>query len=62
MSGGRLALDDALKQAQDNPHGGFEGWSQARIRAYKMIDENPEQLLLSVQRARRRTAQGSVVG
>ncbi|ORY96541.1 hypothetical protein BCR43DRAFT_563825 [Syncephalastrum racemosum] len=42
--GGRLALDDALKQVQENqidPEKAFEGWSQARIRAYQMIDQNP---------------------
>ncbi|KAG0172732.1 hypothetical protein DFQ28_007439 [Apophysomyces sp. BC1034] len=42
--GGRLALDDALKQIQENnvdPEKAFEGWSQARIRAYQMIDQNP---------------------
>ncbi|KAI8377647.1 uncharacterized protein BYT42DRAFT_614312 [Radiomyces spectabilis] len=40
----KLALDDALKQAQEHhvdPEKAFEGWSQARIRAYQMIDENP---------------------
>jgi len=31
----KLKLDDALKQ------GTFEGWSEARIRAYKLIDKNP---------------------
>ncbi|KAI9319034.1 hypothetical protein BX666DRAFT_2018292 [Dichotomocladium elegans] len=41
MSGPRLALDDAVKQVQENPEKAFEGWSQARIRAYQMIDENP---------------------
>ncbi|RUO97022.1 hypothetical protein BC936DRAFT_141108, partial [Jimgerdemannia flammicorona] len=42
--GGRLALDDALKQVQEHkidPAKAFEGWSQARIRAYQMIDQNP---------------------
>jgi hypothetical protein len=42
--GGRLALDDALKQMRDNKvdlEKAFEGWSQARIRAYQMIDQNP---------------------
>ncbi|KAI9319028.1 hypothetical protein BX666DRAFT_1922411 [Dichotomocladium elegans] len=42
--GGRLGLDDALKQVQENkidPEKAFEGWSQARIRAYQMIDQNP---------------------
>jgi hypothetical protein len=42
--GGRLGLDEALKQIQENqvdPAKAFEGWSQARIRAYQMIDQNP---------------------
>ena len=43
--GGRLGLDEALQQAQkhqeENPEKAFEGWSQARIRAYQMIDQNP---------------------
>ncbi|KAI8098333.1 uncharacterized protein B0P05DRAFT_7135 [Gilbertella persicaria] len=42
--GGRLGLDEALKQVQENqidPEKAFEGWSSARIRAYQMIDENP---------------------
>lgn len=42
--GGRLGLDDALKQARENKmdlEKAFEGWSQARIRAYQMIDQNP---------------------
>lgn len=42
--GGRLALDDALKQVQENGTNGdkaFEGWSEARIRAYQMIEQNP---------------------
>ncbi|KAM3583797.1 hypothetical protein VKS41_003768 [Umbelopsis sp. WA50703] len=42
--GGRLALDDALKQVRENKvdlEKAFEGWSQARIRAYQMIDQNP---------------------
>lgn len=42
--GGRLALDDAVKQVRENkvdPSKAFEGWSQARIRAYQMIDQNP---------------------
>ncbi|ORX46959.1 hypothetical protein DM01DRAFT_1339275 [Hesseltinella vesiculosa] len=41
---GRLALDDALKQVQENgkdANKAFEGWSAARIRAYQMINENP---------------------
>ncbi|CAO3669593.1 unnamed protein product [Umbelopsis ramanniana] len=42
--GGRLALDEALKQVRENGldlEKAFEGWSQARIRAYQMIDQNP---------------------
>lgn len=42
--GGRLGLDEAIKQIQENnidPEKAFEGWSQARIRAYQMIDQNP---------------------
>src|SRR4051812_19926888 len=42
--GGRLTLDDALKQLETptaDPTKMFEGWSQARIRAYEMIDKNP---------------------
>ncbi|KAI9025839.1 hypothetical protein CLU79DRAFT_743325 [Phycomyces nitens] len=42
--GGRLGLDEALKQIHENqvdPEKAFEGWSQARIRAYQMIDQNP---------------------
>ncbi|CAO3643538.1 unnamed protein product [Cunninghamella echinulata] len=40
---GRLALDDALKQVQENDGQTqrFEGWSGARLRAYRMIDSNP---------------------
>ncbi|CAO3596085.1 unnamed protein product [Absidia cylindrospora] len=41
---GRLALDDALKQVKDNPmkqQQAYEGWSAARIRAYGLIDTNP---------------------
>lgn len=41
---GRLALDDALKQvenSQNDDRAAFEGWSDARLRAYKMIDKNP---------------------
>ncbi|KAI8077815.1 uncharacterized protein BX664DRAFT_343544 [Halteromyces radiatus] len=37
---GRLALDDALQQVKENP-GVYEGWSEARLRAYRMIDTNP---------------------
>ncbi len=39
---GRLALDEALQQVQNNqvdPEKAFEGWSQARIKAYQMIDQ-----------------------
>ncbi|KAI7872664.1 hypothetical protein BDF14DRAFT_1877150 [Spinellus fusiger] len=42
--GGRLGLDEALQQVQNHqvdPEKAFEGWSQARIRAYQMIDQNP---------------------
>lgn len=43
--GGRLCLDEAVQQAQkhqeEDPEKAFEGWSEARIRAYQMIDENP---------------------
>ncbi|KAI9307857.1 hypothetical protein BJ944DRAFT_148032, partial [Cunninghamella echinulata] len=42
--GGRLTLDDALKQVQENginADKAFEGWSSARIRAYQMIEQNP---------------------
>jgi len=35
---GRLALDKALDNAKE---GNFEGWSEARIKAYKTIDTNP---------------------
>lgn len=39
---GRLALDDALRQiATKSGEEAFEGWSEARIRAYQMIDKNP---------------------
>lgn len=38
---GRLALDDALKQMQMKPGSAYEGWSEARIRAYQMIEQNP---------------------
>lgn len=39
----RLRLDDALNQLESNedPMKAFEGWSEARIKAYKMIDSNP---------------------
>jgi hypothetical protein len=38
----RLRLDDALKQLKsDDPLKAFEGWSEARIKAYKMIGINP---------------------
>ncbi|CAG8607895.1 6912_t:CDS:10 [Ambispora leptoticha] len=41
---GRLALDDALKQVQDNKKDlekAFEGWSEARIKAFNAIDTKP---------------------
>lgn len=38
---GRLGLDEALKKMQDNSVNPFEGWSSARIRAYQMIEQNP---------------------
>ncbi|KAI8077939.1 uncharacterized protein B0P05DRAFT_543411 [Gilbertella persicaria] len=40
---GRLNLDDALQQMQENQNtqDPFEGWSEARLRAYKMLDKNP---------------------
>ncbi|KAF0384656.1 Homeodomain-like DNA binding domain-containing transcription factor [Gigaspora margarita] len=41
---GRLALDDALKQVQANTRDlekAFEGWSEARIKAYKAIETKP---------------------
>ncbi|GAN09283.1 conserved hypothetical protein [Mucor ambiguus] len=38
---GRLGLDEALKKMQDNSVDPFEGWSSARIRAYQMIEQNP---------------------
>ncbi|KAF1801934.1 Homeodomain-like DNA binding domain-containing transcription factor [Mucor lusitanicus] len=37
----RLGLDEALKKMQDNSVDPFEGWSSARIRAYQMIEKNP---------------------
>ncbi|KAI9473502.1 MAG: hypothetical protein EXX96DRAFT_488624 [Benjaminiella poitrasii] len=40
----RLGLDEALEQIQKNqidPEKAFEGWSEARIKAYKLIDQNP---------------------
>ncbi|KAI8879789.1 hypothetical protein K501DRAFT_276234 [Backusella circina FSU 941] len=40
-SSSRLTLDDALKQINEQPNDAFEGWSSARLRAYKMIDKNP---------------------
>ncbi|KAF9976808.1 hypothetical protein BGZ73_007715 [Actinomortierella ambigua] len=42
--GGRLALDEALKQVEENkvdPAKAFEGWSEARIKAYSAIDKKP---------------------
>ncbi|KAG1444491.1 hypothetical protein G6F56_010276 [Rhizopus delemar] len=40
---GRLSLDEAIRQANDNKDfdKAFEGWSQARIRAWSMRNENP---------------------
>ncbi|KAI7903521.1 uncharacterized protein BX663DRAFT_551243 [Cokeromyces recurvatus] len=39
---GRLALDDALQQLRDTQQQDpFSGWSEARKRAYKMIERNP---------------------
>ena len=41
---GRLRLDDALEQLQNstgNLEKAMEGWSVARIRAYRLIDVNP---------------------
>jgi len=34
----KLKLDDALNKAKN---GDFDGWSEARIRAYNLIDKNP---------------------
>ncbi|KAG0199606.1 hypothetical protein BGX28_007131 [Mortierella sp. GBA30] len=42
--GGRLGLDEALKQVQENKvdaSKAFEGWSDARIKAYAAIDKKP---------------------
>ncbi|KAF9982869.1 hypothetical protein BGZ65_002417 [Modicella reniformis] len=42
--GGRLGLDEALRQVQDNSidvSKAFEGWSEARIKAYAAIDKKP---------------------
>ncbi|KAF8937967.1 hypothetical protein EDD21DRAFT_403641 [Dissophora ornata] len=42
--GGRLGLDEALKQIQENTvdaSKAFEGWSEARIKAYAAIDKKP---------------------
>ncbi|GJQ09027.1 hypothetical protein GpartN1_g818.t1 [Galdieria partita] len=36
---GRLRLDDALKRVKES--GSMDGWSEARIKAYQSIDENP---------------------
>jgi len=40
---GRLRLDDALRQLSSGVdlEKAMEGWSAARIRAYKLIDVNP---------------------
>jgi hypothetical protein len=35
---GKLKLDDAIKKGEK---GDFEGWSEARIRAWRLIDKNP---------------------
>lgn len=44
-SGSRLTLDDALQQIQDSKTNddmdGYAGWSAARLRAFKMIEKNP---------------------
>jgi hypothetical protein len=41
----KLGLDAALKQFTDNldaePDKAFEGWSEARIKSFKLIDQNP---------------------
>lgn len=42
--GGRLGLDEALKQVQENKvdaSKAFEGWSDARVKAYAAIDKKP---------------------
>lgn len=36
---GRLRLDDALKRVKES--GSMDGWSEARIKAYQSINENP---------------------
>ncbi|KAI9591096.1 hypothetical protein BDF19DRAFT_456399 [Syncephalis fuscata] len=38
---GRLRLEDALKQMRENPDAAMEGWSEARKKAWKAIDKNP---------------------
>ncbi|KAI8060959.1 hypothetical protein BC940DRAFT_311037 [Gongronella butleri] len=43
---GRLPLDDALRQVQnhdtnEDPMRAFQGWSEARVRAFRMIESNP---------------------
>jgi len=38
---GRLKLDDALELLKKNPETAMEGWSAARVYAYKMIHKNP---------------------
>lgn len=38
----KLGLDAALKQITNTKSKvGFEGWSEARIRSFKMIEKNP---------------------
>ncbi|KAI8375584.1 hypothetical protein EDC96DRAFT_495808 [Choanephora cucurbitarum] len=40
----RLNLDDALQQIQSNSsNSSLEGWSEARLRAYQMLDTNPNE-------------------
>ncbi|OBZ88189.1 hypothetical protein A0J61_03758 [Choanephora cucurbitarum] len=40
----RLNLDDALQQIQSSSsRDSFEGWSEARLRAYQMLDTNPNE-------------------
>lgn len=40
----RLGLDEALEKLNNNevdPEKAFEGWSEARVKAYQMIEQNP---------------------